>query len=629
MSGERAGIRMVVVCAGALFLILPWIEMRGWGSAEIALSALAGTLALLVVGVALARAGTTLPAGSGWLLALPVGMVLASALAPYRYAAFLAVWREAAAVALALACGAVVGDHEGGSGRLRIARAGLLAGAVAAVAALTEVLMGGGRGRAGFVNPNHLGAFLAALVPLALAVSWPGRGRRLGVGLAILLGLGAIATGSRGAMLALGVALVVVLVPTWRSAEPRRRLLRLAVGMAVMLLSAGALALRFSGGTDLYRFDRLRIWPASITLLEAAPLLGIGPGQFSARAAAHNFPRAAEAVQYGRVFRSPHSHLLLRLVETGVAGLLLLALGLAMALVRARAVWRSRPADELSGLAAGAAAGLSAFAVTSLFDEPAVGLAGLTAVALLVALALPPAPFLARAARSTLRRAALPALALAWLAGIALPALAQGALRAAAEADDRARRATWQQRAARLAPGNAYAHGELAEHLLRHAAAPLDLVSYGRIRELAERAVALHPWEPGFELTLARLERRACIETFREALSCGRAVRHYAAVAALAPTDPRPRREAASLARLLGEDRRAAALLEEAVALEPSYAAAWADLAAAREELGDRPAAERARAGFQTARQRATGVIADSPYARDILAGPEPPAARR
>ena len=629
MSAGRLGVRLAAGCAGALFLLLPWIEMRGWGSGEIAMSALAGTLALVVIGVALARAGTTWPAGSGWLMAVPMGALVACVAAPYRYAAFLAVWREAVAVGLALACGAVLGGSDDGGGRLRIARAGLLAGSIAALAALIEALGGGARSAAGFVNPNHLGVFLAALVPLAVTVPWGRRGPRLGLGLAILLGLGVIATGSRGAVLALGVALVVVLAPAWRGAGARRWILRLAFGATMILVSAGALALRFSEGTDRYRFDRLRIWPASVALLEESPLTGIGPGQFVSRATAHNFPRAAEAVQYGRVFRSPHSHLLLRLIETGVIGLSLLGLGLTMAVVRARAAWSSRPHDEISRQASGAGGGLVALAVGSLFDEPLLGLAGVMAAALLGGLALPPALLVPHAPRSVLRRAAGPALALAWLAGIALPALAQGAMQAAAEATDPARRAAWQERAARLAPGNAYTHGELAEHLLRHAAAPLDLVSYGRVRELAERAASLHPWEPGFELTLARVERRACIETFREALSCGRAVRHYAAVVALAPTDPRPRREAASMARLLGEDRRAVALLEEAVALEPSYAAAWADLAAVRDGLGDRPAAERARAGFQTARDRASGVVADSPYARDILAGPDPPAARR
>jgi tetratricopeptide (TPR) repeat protein len=201
-----------------------------------------------------------------------------------------------------------------------------------------------------------------------------------------------------------------------------------------------------------------------------------------------------------------------------------------------------------------------------------------------------------------------------------LPAAAHHHALSAAATPDPARRADLLERASALNAAQAFYPGEEAALLLSYARGSLDLISYARIRALADRAVELSPGEPAFLMTRARLERRACLELLGDRATCRRALADYRAAASSAPTDPRVLRESGAFLRQLNREREAAALLRQAVALEPGYIRAWSDLVVVLAALEGNEEIDWALAGLRLAREQGAGRVPDSDYARDILA---------
>ncbi|MCZ6746782.1 MAG: O-antigen ligase family protein [Acidobacteria bacterium] len=594
--------------AAALMALIPWMEAAGHAAMGLWLDLLAHLAALALVALAVVTGGGV----ARRILAywLPAGFLLlvSGAGAAYGFAAALRLFEMTTAFALALALAALFGRGE--SGRHREVLAWLLVAAAvpAALAAQVGLLAGWGRGTAGFVNPNHLAAFLVAVLPLSLVVAR--RASLLGWLAGAVLTGGVLATRSRGALLAVGLVMGIALAV----AVTRRRLrgATLYLGLAVVVLFSGlagsALWTRFADGTDIYRYDRLLIWPQVVRMARDAPLLGIGPGQFPYRAGAYNFPRDGEVVRYGRAFQAPHSYPLLLLAEGG--GLVFLALSLAVVLTIRRALQDWRQVEF----------------ILSLFDEPLARPPVLLAAALLAGLALPPAP-LARSRGMAKRAAILAVLVAAAVALVIQPTRAQSlALRAAATSNPE-RQVVLLAAARRVLPGQVHYSLETAKLLLAHAARPLDLKSYARIRVAVDRAVVLDPAHADGHLVRARLERRACLELLRTEASCARAAADYRLAARGAPTDARLLREEASFAQLRGRLAEAATRLRQAVALEPVFVGAWHDLLAVERAAAAPPARlVELTAHLDEARRRARGVVPDSVYARDILqATAEPP----
>ncbi|MBI5230998.1 MAG: O-antigen ligase family protein [Coriobacteriales bacterium] len=142
-----------------------------------------------------------------------------------------------------------------------------------------------------FVNADPAGAWLAlaAAASCAGAVSTRGIERRLLVAASAAAAAACVATGSRGAMLALLMGALVPFVFV-RSSKTR------AVG-AALLLSAVGLGLLLSGPSLLGKFtpaalsggsaaSRVQIWRASASMISERPLLGVGPGRY-----VYAFPR--------------------------------------------------------------------------------------------------------------------------------------------------------------------------------------------------------------------------------------------------------------------------------------------------------------------------------------------------
>ncbi|MCZ6832509.1 MAG: O-antigen ligase family protein, partial [Acidobacteria bacterium] len=507
--------------AVALMALIPWMEAAGHAAMGLWLDLLAHLAALALVALAVVTGGGV----ARRILAywLPAGFLLlvSGAGAAYGFAAALRLFEMTTAFALALALAALFGRGE--SGRHREVLAWLLVAAAvpAALAAQVGLLAGWGRGTAGFVNPNHLAAFLVAVLPLSLVVAR--RASLLGWLAGAVLTGGVLATRSRGALLAVGLVMGIALAV----AVTRRRLrgATLYLGLAVVVLFSGlagsALWTRFADGTDIYRYDRLLIWPQVVRMARDAPLLGIGPGQFPYRAGAYNFPRDGEVVRYGRAFQAPHSYPLLLLAEGG--GLVFLALSLAVVLTIRRALqdWRQVEFRERE-VALAAAGGLAILFILSLFDEPLARPPVLLAAALLAGLALPPVS-VGRSRGMAKRAAILSAVVAVAVALVIQPTRAQSlALRAAATSNPE-RQVVLLAAASRVLPGQVHYSLETAKLLLAHAAHPLDLKSYARIRVEVDRAVVLDPGLADGHLVRARLERRACLELLRTEASCARA----------------------------------------------------------------------------------------------------------
>jgi O-antigen ligase len=329
-------------------------------------------LALATLGAGGARAGTLL-AWHGLLVALVLAELLAprpsdtgldgrtllaftpfvavvlvgAVLAPYGYAAWLTLLELAAFLAVAgLAARRGEGLLERLAGPLTIlaaAQAGLaLLQRFAGSPALLEWMTGGGTTAAGvrmlgdprpagtFLNPNHLAAWLAAVL-LLIWGGWRGSRRAESRRATLLYGaaslpilLALVLTGSRGALLGFAGGAAAATALAWP---------RLAAGRRGAILWGGAVALLVVGALvlvprllerDPFRYQRLRIWRASLQAAIDSPWLGTGPNQFGAASDNLQFPDGHGPLRYDRSFSSPHSDLLRAPVELGWPGLVAL-----------------------------------------------------------------------------------------------------------------------------------------------------------------------------------------------------------------------------------------------------------------------------------------------------------------
>ena len=200
-----------------------------------------------------------------------------------------------------------------------------------------------GRALGPFGQPNRLGGYLIALIPLALALSFTVQDRMLRLGLLLAVfafTLCLVATYSRGAWIGLAVgllALTAVLTP-WPELMPRP----IWIGAALVALLAPAIfflpsilsriapkpstAPAWSLPIDPEREGsgamRRAVWSGSFAALAARPVLGWGIGAFREaydRSKSDRLKRL-EAVG-GRTADQAHNFFLETLVERGVLGL--------------------------------------------------------------------------------------------------------------------------------------------------------------------------------------------------------------------------------------------------------------------------------------------------------------------
>lgn len=589
--------------AGIVLVLAAATLGEGGASARSLLAQHAVLLALALAALATPHAESRLPRRVTVPFAVFLGLALAGALlAPYAYAAWLVVVEIAAfsfVAWLAASVGAPLWP------RLAL---GLSAVAVAASAwAVVQRASGALRPSAGFLNPNHLAAWLVAVLFVAGGVAMS-RGRSARIAFAVLAAIALVPLvliGSRAA--AIGVvagAIVVVATGAARRA--------LVLGLCGLTLAVGlGVAMRFRVH-DPFGLSRIAIWRASLAAVAGDPLWGTKPGQFEAAARNLNFPLEGAPLRYERAFGTPHSDLLRAPCEFGLPA----SLALAVAAVGAALSLRRRLGPAEVGALAAVASLVAQGAVGDLTEAPAIYLLG---GALLGALLSAPSTDLAPRSRAL---AAVVAVALvvvfavgeiapfrAWSIQARLP---RGALTPAQRAD------------LELATALNAWHPDLR---LRRVADLLEAsgwtaVEYASARETAEAAIRLDPASANAWRALAHVEGKACLEVFRDVATRARAERAFAHAAERSRHDPFIPLDAARFLLAAGDPEGARRQAERALAIEPNAIAPRLTLATALERAGGADAAARAAALRDEAAElarRFAGVPKESPYARRLL----------
>lgn len=233
------------------------------------------------------------------------------------------------------------------------------------------------------LNSDHAAAYLLLAFWALLARDREPSPAWIAAGTTILAA--AVLLASRGALLGLAAGGVVFVGLRWRAMTHRTRVGVLAGSAAVLVLGSALLVHRFMTHDDPYRWDRLRLWGASMQVLHENPVFGTAPGVFQYWTAPFDVPRRDGPVRYGKHLEATHSDYLRVLVETGLAGFLaFLALGLTLAYAALAALRSGRHREAALGAAV---AGLFAqMAVENLSARPAVSYTGAAVLALLLAL---------------------------------------------------------------------------------------------------------------------------------------------------------------------------------------------------------------------------------------------------
>jgi len=551
------------------------------------------------------RAGAPLIAAALFLALTALG----AALAPYFFAAWLTLLELAACLALFLLTG------RSGMRLLPLLRrmVVLVAAAQGLLALYQGLILQEARPAGTFLNPNYLACWLAVALIMS-AGAWrrelPFISKAAGIGLAAPAAAALFLSGSRGGMLALAAGLLWLLCRSWGSLRPLER--RLFV--VAMLLGGCLVGWRMAGRLqedDPFRYQRLEIWKASAEMVRDDPWWGCGPGQFPYAAAGYQFADGNGPLRYDRAFRIPHSDVVRAFSEFGIPAALALLAALALAI---REIVRRRHIEV------GAQAALLAIGCQALVDDPshwpAIYLLAACLFGSLLSEASPVPERLPRPIRTTL--AAL--LLLLFVIGDLGPAAAhiQAFKLPARNLDESQERALalvlrlnpvqpdyWRRQAEALAGGSV----------------PLTLVRYASARESAERAMRLNPADGLNDWMAAKVERRACLELFRDVACRERVSARYRWAQALRPYDVRVSLDHGQFLLAAGDPEGARRFAERAVTMEPEGVAARLLLAESllRQPVPDpRGAAELAGQAQMLAIKHAAAAGANE-YSRQML----------
>jgi O-antigen ligase len=585
-----------------------------------------GLVALLLAVLLLPRAmtGRRLAAASAPTvgLALFAAAALVGAIfAPYGYAAWLLLLELGAFLAvfaLAARCG-----HR----LLRWLGPALLVGAFAqAVLVVVSFAAGESRPAGTFLNANHLAGWLGAACLLVfgeLLIRPTTRRRRLvallALGLPVVVAL--FLTGSRGAMVGLAAGGTTLAVCAWPRLKGRRRQAVIAVALVCTVLAV-ALVVRRLGEADPFRYQRVRIWRASLQVTQERPWTGAGPRQFVYAARNAQFPDGDGPLRYDRGFTSTHSDLLRVPCEFGWPG----AAALLVTLLATAQVLRARHrTGVLRDVDYAAIAALAALAAQSVVDNlshrPALYLLGAALLGGLLSTPVEGARRLGLWPRSGLGGLLL----VVFVVGDVAPYLAWSRANAAtakppaAAAQDDLDAALrynpiqpqyWRRFALRLAgDGTMWKLGE-----------------YAAAREAAELAVRLNPADSDAHWTLAQIEALACRTLFHDMATRERARSNFERAEQRSRYNPII---PLALARFLldnGDAAGARRAAERALALEPESVQPRLVLAAALLSGPPTDSSQRAKSLLAEAEERARRWADRAPwgYYADQLLRPEP-----
>lgn len=383
-----------------------------------------------------------------------------------------------------------------------------------------------------FGNPNHLGGFLAVLLPIGWVLfllhrSWRARVAILAVTAGLLAQL--IQTASRGALLGAAGALAVTLALFWPDIRRRPRFAvpagaLAAAGLVAVLAVAGQSEFSAKLSTGLTDSNtatlRLDFWRAGVAMTNDRPVVGYGPDMYQDLYLAYKSRAIAEQHGTGQAPNGAHSLFVSQLSGTGYPGLGLLLGLLGVAGLRAVGTWRrlrhlesvepeyADRAREARLCLMGVVGGMTAFLVQGTFNLSQIGLSlvfwvllGLLCVLSLGA-GVPPS----LRARAVVARPAAPEPLVRNVDG-ASPTSRRAGHEASGTEPDLARRSiavvagfgllvTGLQATRPLRADHSAAASSNAEAMARRASTePADPLIRRAVTDL-RRAVNLNPWEP-------------------------------------------------------------------------------------------------------------------------------------
>jgi len=378
-----------------------------------------------------------------------------------------------------------------------------------------------GRALGPFGQPNRLGGFLIASIPLALALAFAAQDRLLRASLllaVLILALGLIYTFSRGAWIGLGAGLIVLalLLVRWPALRPEPALAALAAALIVIPILAAlpSIAARIAPrptGNPAWNlpFDperegsgamRKEIWSGALAAAAARPIAGWGIGTFREAFDRSKNPRLQRLeAEGGRTADQAHSFYLETLSERGVLGLAAFLVFAIVVLAGGMAALGTGAPPEARLLSAGLLASLTALLVHALLEDnlsfAAHGTVFAACSGLLVALAPGPKRLASRSASRVAGAFGLTAAAASLCVGLMSASAASASL--AGQAAKAAKVAPWDDSysiaAAKAAQVAATAGGETQNTRLTEA------------ESFYRRAIAANPNDPVTRHELARL----------------------------------------------------------------------------------------------------------------------------
>jgi hypothetical protein len=350
---------------------------------------------------------------------------------------------------------------------------------------------------------------------------------------------------------------------------PARRKGLVAI-LVVMGLAGGAALTQRMQQPDPYRYQRLKIWQASVMPLLSEPWTGTGPGQFAREAPNLQFPDGRGALRYDRGFRVTHSDWIRVGSEFGWPGVAVF--GWIVISVAAHVARRRRSSEPIDAGALAALGGVFVHAgVDNLSRAPALYLLGASFLGIVIAIDAPA------------RRAVRPVWRLL-VVGVAVHVFVIG---------DLAPWRAWSQRGTPSAaqPMNGWNPAD-AEASMLWAEARLsqglrDRSVYATLRPVAERAVQLSPRDGELLRRLARIEVAAVGVLPLHLAGRERIARLYRDSARLQRSNPFVPIELAAFLLEAGDPAGARRAAENALEIEPEAAVPRLLLARAMLETGD------------------------------------------
>ncbi|MEW5806021.1 MAG: O-antigen ligase family protein [Acidobacteriota bacterium] len=188
-----------------------------------------------------------------------------------------------------------------------------------------------------FLNPNHLAAYLSMGLFIGSFFLLKHREKLSSAFLIpalLIILVSFMITSSRGALLSFIAASAFLIFMLRKKMKKMETIIACILLTSVALAGLFLLVQRFAGGLDIYRYERIRIWKASLEIFSDYAIFGIAPGMFKYHSLNYNFPQLSSPIQYGRYFSTPHSDYILVLIELGVIGFIILFLALLMILFR-------------------------------------------------------------------------------------------------------------------------------------------------------------------------------------------------------------------------------------------------------------------------------------------------------